>query len=94
MGEVKELKRAGKLDKAEELLLNLIDAVEAEARVERCGVAPWYYEQLATIYKRRSEPSMELAILQRFARNAHGPGVMPSKLLAHLQKIRQGLLHG
>ncbi len=39
----KDLKRQGRLAKLEELLRELIDAVEAEARKKRWAVAPWYY---------------------------------------------------
>ena len=44
--EVRRLKREGKLDEAETLLLRLIAETEAESKAKGWGVAPWYYHQL------------------------------------------------
>ena len=68
---VKELKRQGKLDEAEALILRLIKAVEEEAKAEKWVVAPWYYEQLAIIYRKQKDYTKELGILQRFASQKH-----------------------
>jgi hypothetical protein len=51
-----------------------VDAVEAEAAAEGSAVAPWYYEQLASIYHKRKDFDSEVPILQRFARQQHAPG--------------------
>ncbi|MBC7109277.1 MAG: hypothetical protein H5T41_10960 [Methanomassiliicoccales archaeon] len=64
--EVQNLKRTGRLDEAEKLLLKLVEAVEAEARAQGWGVAPWYYEQLAIIYRKRKDYAAEVAILKRY----------------------------
>ena len=85
--EVRSLRRASKLEEAERLLLNLIDAVEAESRAQRLGVAPWYYEQLAIVYRKQKNHVGEQEILGRFARQKHAPGVQPTKLL---QRLRTG----
>ena len=69
---VKELKRQGSLDRAEALLLRLITAVEEEAAAENWIVAPWYYEQLAIIYRKQKDETRELSILKRFARQTRG----------------------
>ena len=53
------------------------------------GVAPWYYEQLAIIYRKRKGYDSELRILGRFAEQKHGPGIKPAKLLARLEKAKQ-----
>ena len=63
--DVRRLKRIGNQEAAERLLLRLVDATEAEARAERWGVAPWYYEQLAILYARRGG---------RRPRSEHPPG--------------------
>jgi len=86
---VNELKRAGELEKAEQLLLELIKAVESESKAEKFGVAPWYYEQLAIIYRKRKDYSKEIKILERFARQRHAPGASTPKLLERLQKARE-----
>ncbi len=84
--QVKELRRSGLTDEAEELLLELIAATEAEAKAMNWGVAPWYYEQLAILYSKRHEKDREIAILERFARAPHAPGASVPKLLARLSK--------
>jgi hypothetical protein len=71
---VKALKRAEKLDEAERLLLALIDVVEAENVVKQFGVAPWYFEQLAIIYRKRNDYAAEVAILERCHRQLYSRG--------------------
>lgn len=86
--EVRRLKRAGQFDEAERLLCRLVEATEADARANRWGVAPWYYEQLAIIYAKRKQPAAELLILERYERQPKAPGVGPSKLAARLTRLR------
>lgn len=86
--EVKRLRREGKDDEAEVLLLRLVDATEAEAAAEGMGVAPWYYEQLAIIYNKRKDFDAEVRILERYQGQAHAPGASPPKLLERLEKAR------
>jgi hypothetical protein len=81
---VRQLKRQGKLDGAEALLLRLIAAVEQEAEAENWVVAPWYYEQLAIIYRKQKDETRELDILKRFASQTHGEA---HPLLDRLRKI-------
>ncbi len=86
---VKSLKRAGDLDKAEKLLLGLVDAVEKESRAEGYSVAPWYYEQLAIIYRKRRDYKAEVTILERYAKKTHDLGVARLKLMKRLEKVRK-----
>ncbi len=86
--EVKSLRRNGRADEAETLLLELVDATESESRATGLGVAPWYYEQLAILYSKQGEPEREIAALERFARQKHAPGVSPPRLLERLEKKR------
>jgi hypothetical protein len=86
--EVKSLHRNGEEEAAERLLLELLDVNEAEARTQGWGVAPWYYEQLAVIYRKRRDSAAEIAILERFTSAPHAPGVTTGKLLERLQKAR------
>ncbi len=83
--EVTSLKREGRLDEATALLLALIDATEAEAKAEKMIVAPWYYEQLAIIYRGQKDYAAEVTILERYARQPHGP---KDTLSARLKKSR------
>lgn len=88
---VKRLKRQGRLEEAEKLLLSAVDAVEAEAR-ERgggWGVAPWYYEQLAIVYRKQGRREDELAILERYGHQPKAPGVKPGRLADRLKELRR-----
>jgi hypothetical protein len=86
--DVKDLKRAGDMDSAEPLLLRLVDATESECAVDGWGVAPWYYEQLAIVYRRQRLYDKEVAILERFAAQKHAPGVTPGQLMERLSRAR------
>jgi tetratricopeptide (TPR) repeat protein len=66
--EVEQLKRNEKLEDAERLLLELIKANEAENSVEKLGVSPWYYEQLAIIYRKQGNYQKEISILERYTK--------------------------
>lgn len=86
--EVKALKRSGDDQAAERLLLALVDASEAESRATGGGVAPWYYEELAKLYREREDYAAEVAILEHFEHQTHAPGVKPPQLLGRLEKAR------
>lgn len=64
--EIKELKRSNSADELERLLLGLIDATEAQAKVEGYGIAPYYTEQLAILYRKQGEYFKEIKILSRY----------------------------
>ena len=85
---VKELKRRDELAKAEKLLLRLITAVEEEAKIEGWIVAPWYYEQLAIIYRKQKDTNKELEVLKRFASQRHAE---PAPLVDRLQKLEAAM---
>lgn len=84
---VKYLIKENKLDDAEKLLLELISTTENESKHNRYGVASWYYERMAIIYKKRNEIKSEIGILERFANQKHAPGATPPKLMARLEKL-------
>lgn len=85
---VKQLKRERRHDEAISLLLKLVDATESESREagRGLGVAPWYYEQLAIIYRKEKRYADEVSILERYATQPKAPGVGPAKLAARLEK--------
>jgi hypothetical protein len=85
---VKYLKQQEKLDEAETLLLQLVGETEEESRRASSGVAPWYYEQLAIIYRKQKRHADELAILERYEAQRKARGVGPDKLAARLEKVR------
>lgn len=84
---VNQLKREDRYEDAIALLLRLVDATEEESATERVGVAPWYYEQLAIMYRKQGEREAEVAILQRFAQQEHAPGQKPAKLMLRLEGL-------
>lgn len=87
---VRELKREGKHEQAIQLLLESVDLTEKEAQFagEGWGVAPWYYEQLAILYRKQKKYNDEVAILERYDRQPKARGVMPKKLAERLIKAR------
>lgn len=86
--DVKSFRRSNQDEPAERLLLELVDATEEESRIRGTGVAPWYYEQLAIIYRKRKDPSAEVAVLERYTSQPHAPGAGPTKLAERLMKAR------
>ena len=86
--EVKQLKRDDRLQEAEALLVELVKATEAEGKKDRLGVAPWYYEQLAIVYRKRKDYASEVRILERYAKQKHARGATPAALAKRLQRAR------
>jgi len=86
---VKSLKREGRYDEALELLKSLIAATEAESSRSRMGVAPWYYEEAAKIYRRRKEYEQEVIVLERYMGKVHAPGASKPRLIERLEKAKQ-----
>lgn len=81
--EVKALKRAGRLSECESLLLKILDANEAQARIPGMALAPWWYEQLAIIYRKQKNYAAEVAVL---GRHADQPGSFGLALRLHKAK--------
>ena len=59
---VKLLKRSGDYSAALDLLLAEIGLQERVSVEQECGVAPWYYEQAAIIYRKLDVPHAEIGI--------------------------------
>lgn len=85
---IKTLKRNRDYESAERVLTQLLGAVEAESKALGQGVAPWYYEQFAIEFRRRKDYLSEIAILERFIKQKHSPGVSSEKLLERLEKSK------
>ena len=83
--EAKSLVRENRLDDAEKLLLALIDATESDSKY---GVAPWYYEKLAIVYRKKKDLKAEIGILERYFAVQKVSVTSSSKLLARLEKLR------
>lgn len=76
-------------DDAIELLLRLVDQVEKESKRKKQGVAPWYYDQLAFVYRKEKRIEDEIEILERFERQPKSPGSLPKILAERLIEARQ-----
>jgi hypothetical protein len=88
--DVRSLRRQGRETEAQALLLELVDATEAESRQEKWSVAPWYYEQLAISYRKCGNAEAEISILERYARQVNDPA---NPLLVRLAKARTRATH-
>lgn len=84
----KALKR-GDPAAAEASLLAAVAAWERVPHINCYGVAPWPYERLAILYRKQKRYADEVAILERFGRQTHAPGVGPRKLGERLAKARR-----
>lgn len=85
---IKQLKRENRNDEAMELLQKCVNATESESEVTGCGVAPWYYEQLAILYRKQKDYVSEVSVLERYQRQIAAPGGGPKKLSERLNKAR------
>ena len=90
---IEMLKRSGGYSAALDLLQAEIELQERVSVEQKCGVAPWYYEQAAIIHRKLNDPNAEIAILERFAQQRHAPGVGPGKLLIRLRKAKSSQPH-
>jgi hypothetical protein len=90
VSEVRALKRKGDTEGVERLLLALVNATEAECKAKgpHWGVAPWYYEELAKLYRARKDYAAEVAILERYEGLPHGGGSKPPQMAERLNKAR------
>ncbi len=86
---INNLKKDNKNEEAIKLLLKCVDATEAESNDKGWGVAPWYYEQLAIIYRKQKLYNKEVEILERYDNQEKAPGVGPTKLSDRLMKARE-----
>lgn len=88
---VKELKREGRHQEAIAILLESVNSTETESDFagEGLGVAPWYYEQLAIIYRKERQYQNEVEILERYASQPKAPGAGPQKLAERLKKAKE-----
>jgi DNA polymerase III subunit epsilon len=85
---VNQFKREGRLEEAIPILLAEMDLWERDSAAGLGGVAPWYYEQAAIIYRKLRRHDDEIAVLERFAAQQHAPGASPPRLLERLDKAK------
>lgn len=77
-------------DKAANQLRSAVgDFWEASSAEQVWGVAPWYYEQLAILYRKEKQYLQEVAILERYINQPKAAGVGPQKLAGRLEKAKE-----
>ena len=91
INEVKSMIREGREEEAEPVLLGLVAATEQEAQTHGWRVAPWYYERLAIIYRKRREYGSEIAILTRYCQQEGDKFAIKEGIQKRLDRAR-GLL--
>jgi len=63
-------------------------SILSEVDTNQWGVSPWYYEQLAIIYRKQKKYSEEVAILERYSNQPKAPGGRSHELDDRLIKAR------
>jgi hypothetical protein len=69
-------------------LSELIEASEKQHLAQGKGVCPWYYDQLAQVYRNHQRYVEELTTLQRFSTQTHPPHPSVQVLLGRLSSAR------
>jgi hypothetical protein len=86
--EIRQLKREKQYDRAISLLSRIVVAAENESNTKSWAVPPWYYEQLAIIYREQKEPGKEATILKRYVEFQTNLGLSPKEsLVKRLEKM-------
>lgn len=70
--EVRKLKREGNFEIAKALLIRLLSAVEEESIITGHVKPPWYYNELAKIYRKQGDYESELSVLERYGYEKDG----------------------
>lgn len=87
--DIKELKREGKHDEAEELLLWCIKTAEKE-RKRNQQPPPWYYKHLGIVYRKENRYEDEVEILQQYVTKCQRVRETPRQdLVERLQRARE-----
>lgn len=83
---VKQLKRENKLVEAEKILLKVCASDEASNAKHYEFVAPWFYEQLAIIYRKQQRFTDEVEILELYYRQLKQPEDATVEMECRLKK--------
>jgi hypothetical protein len=86
---VKQLKREGKLDEAASLLEKLVDETRMASRKSGMVAAPWYWEQLAIVYRKMGRIDDEVHLLREYVERHENPGATGDVLRARLPKAEE-----
>jgi hypothetical protein len=86
--EIRALKSIGNWEEAERQLVQYIAIMEADVRTRPVLVIPWFYEQLAMLYRRRKVYQKEVALLEHFLQLPHERNATTQRLLERLPKAQ------
>lgn len=87
-GKVQQLKREGANAEAIELLCKLAGAVEQESKVADSYPAPWYFKQLAILFRKEKRYDEEIAILEKYISLAAQTDGAPEDIKKRLEKAK------
>lgn len=91
---VRRLKRENRHQEAVALLLRLLTTAEKEAARTGSGIAAWYYEQLAILYRRQQRLAAEVEILERYlAAQAKLGGTPARQMVNRLARAKELAAH-
>lgn len=85
--QIKQLKREQKNQEAIDLLNELVLVVESESAINQSGLPPFYYEQLAILYRKEKQSDKEVEILERYIEVTSQYGEPSKKLVERLDKL-------
>ncbi|WP_225744838.1 hypothetical protein [Marinilactibacillus sp. Marseille-P9653] len=85
--QIKQLKREKKNQEAINLLNELVLVVESESAINQAGIPPFYYEQLAILYRKEKQSDKEVKILERYIEVTSQYGDPSKKLVERLNKL-------
>jgi hypothetical protein len=78
--EIKKFYKNKEFQKAEEILIQIIEIMEKNALETGNGVAPWYYEKLASVYRTTKQKDKQISTIIRFLIQPKARGASPRKI--------------
>lgn len=85
---IKILIKMGRLDEAEKLIIELINAIELDDRVSNLKLLTGYYANLANIYHKRKDIPNEIKILERFVEKNNNTRTTLHDRLVSLRSVK------
>ncbi len=85
---IKEIKAMKEQQKYAELEKLLIYCITTSEKATSFGASPWYYEQLADIYREQKAHKKEVIVLEKYLRKSKAPNHNRSNLYKRLDEAR------
>jgi hypothetical protein len=85
--DIGDLIRDKKYEEAEKLLIEIIEEMESSAMNTGEGIAPWFYEKLAGIYRKTKQNEKQINTIQRFLIQIKASGSRPKKIYDKYVKL-------